>query len=109
MAATAQSHRELGCYLMAGAAADPAEVLTEARRAEDLGPGTTFISEHFNVKEAVALSGAATATTSSIDIATAAAQFDLGVDGVMLHDCSPDELEPVVAAYSEEARRDDRG
>lgn len=63
---------ELGCYLMAGAAADPAEVIAEARRAEDLGFGTAFISERFNVKEAVALSGAAVASTERIAIATAA-------------------------------------
>jgi hypothetical protein len=27
------------------------------------------------------------------------AQFDLGVDGVIMHGASPDELAPVVAAY----------
>lgn len=63
---------ELGCYLMAGAAADPAAVTTEAAAAEQLGLGTAFVSERFNVKEAVALSAAATATTSRINIATAA-------------------------------------
>jgi probable F420-dependent oxidoreductase len=72
MSATPQALDELGCYLMAGAAADPAEVVTEARQAEELGLGTAFISERFNVKEAIALSGAATASTSSIGIATAA-------------------------------------
>ena len=63
---------ELGCYLLAGAAADPAAVITEAGRAEEMGFGTAFISERFNVKEAVALSGAATAASSSMQVATAA-------------------------------------
>lgn len=31
--------------------------------------------------------------------ATVASQFDLGVDGVIMHGASPDELAPVVAAY----------
>jgi probable F420-dependent oxidoreductase len=63
---------ELGCYLMAGGAADPAEVMTEARHAEGLGFGTAFISERFGVKDAVALSGAAVAATQHIGVATAA-------------------------------------
>lgn len=63
---------EIGCYLMAGAAADPAEVITEARHAERLGMGTAFVSERYNVKEAVACSGAAVAATDRIGVATAA-------------------------------------
>lgn len=63
---------ELGCYLMAGAAADPAGVVAEARQAEELGFGTSFISERFGVKDAVALSGAAVAATATMRVATAA-------------------------------------
>ena len=63
---------EIGCYLMAGAAPDPAEVIVEARRAEELGFGTAFVSERFNVKEAIACSGAAVAATDRIRVATAA-------------------------------------
>ncbi|MGI9578641.1 MAG: TIGR03857 family LLM class F420-dependent oxidoreductase, partial [Microthrixaceae bacterium] len=63
---------KLGCYLMAGAAADPSTITEEAARAESLGFGTAFISERFNVKEAIALSGAAVASTSRIRVATAA-------------------------------------
>lgn len=63
---------ELGCYLMAGAAADPSEIVTEARCAEDLGFGTAFISERFGVKDAIALSGAAVAATDRMMLATAA-------------------------------------
>lgn len=63
---------ELGCYLMAGAAADPAEVTSEARRADELGFGTAFVSERFGVKDAIALSAAAIASTERIEIATAA-------------------------------------
>jgi len=33
-------------------------------------------------------------------------QFDLGVDGVIMHGATPDELAPVVAAYR--ARRPER-
>lgn len=33
------------------------------------------------------------------------AQFDLGVDGVIMHCCTPAELEPVVAAYVSDAPR----
>ncbi|MFT4201579.1 TIGR03857 family LLM class F420-dependent oxidoreductase [Gordonia sp. (in: high G+C Gram-positive bacteria)] len=64
---------ELGCYLLAGAGADnPATLLDEARRAEELGLGTAFISERWNVKEAASLTGAACAVTDRIQIATAA-------------------------------------
>ncbi|MFT3901341.1 MAG: TIGR03857 family LLM class F420-dependent oxidoreductase [Gordonia sp. (in: high G+C Gram-positive bacteria)] len=64
---------DLGCYLLAGAGADnPATLLDEARRAEELGLGTAFISERWNVKEAASLTGAACAVTERIQIATAA-------------------------------------
>jgi len=64
---------ELGYYLLAGAAAEgPAALMGQARRGEELGLGTAFISERWNVKEASSLSGAALAVTERIQIATAA-------------------------------------
>jgi probable F420-dependent oxidoreductase len=72
MAIDTGSSAELACYLMAGAAPDPAEILTEARRAEELGLGVGFISERWNVKEAMTLCGAAVAASSTLRVATAA-------------------------------------
>jgi probable F420-dependent oxidoreductase len=64
---------ELGYYLLAGAGgAGPAALVDEARRGEELGLGTAFISERWNVKEAASLVGAACAVTSRMQIATAA-------------------------------------
>ena len=64
---------ELGYYLMAGAGGEgPATLMDEARRGEELGFGTAFISERWNVKEASSLVGAACAVTSRMQIATAA-------------------------------------
>jgi probable F420-dependent oxidoreductase len=47
-------------------------MLDEIRQAEQLGLGTAFISERFNIKEAATLTGAAAAVSSTINIATAA-------------------------------------
>lgn len=64
---------ELGYYLLAGAGGEgPATLMDEARRGEELGLGTAFISERWNVKEASSLVGAACAVTSRMQIATAA-------------------------------------
>src|SRR5687767_10784187 len=63
---------ELGCYLLAGAPRSPRDLLEEVRGAEELGLGTAFLSERFNVKEAATLSGAAAAVSERIRIATAA-------------------------------------
>lgn len=64
---------ELGYYLLAGAGGEgPAALMTEARRGEELGFGTAFISERWNVKEASSLVGAACAVTERMQIATAA-------------------------------------
>ncbi|MCV7230564.1 TIGR03857 family LLM class F420-dependent oxidoreductase [Mycolicibacterium komossense] len=64
---------ELGYYLLAGAGGEgPAALMDEARRGEELGFGTAFISERWNVKEASSLTGAACAVTSRMQIATAA-------------------------------------
>ena len=51
---------ELGYYLLAGAGGEgPATLMDEARRGEEMGFGTAFISERWNVKEASSLVGAA--------------------------------------------------
>jgi probable F420-dependent oxidoreductase len=63
---------ELGFYTLAGAPQSPAELLGEVDAAEQLGLGSAFISERFNIKEAVTLSGAAGAASSSLGLATAA-------------------------------------
>ena len=64
---------ELGYYLLAGAGGEgPASLMDEARRGEELGLGTPFISDRWNVKEASSLVGAACAVTSRMQIATAA-------------------------------------
>lgn len=64
---------DLGYYLLAGAGGDgPASLVAEARRGEELGLGTAFISERWNVKEAASLTGAACAVTHRMRIATAA-------------------------------------
>lgn len=63
---------ELGFYTLAGAPQTSRAMLDEIRQAEQLGLGTAFISERFNIKEAATLTGAAAAISSSINIATAA-------------------------------------
>lgn len=61
---------ELGFYGLAGAPTSPAELLTECRDGEALGLGTIFLSERFNIKEIATQSGAAAASTSTMNIAT---------------------------------------
>ena len=63
---------ELGFYTLAGNPRSPRDLIDEVVRGEELGLGSTFISERFNIKEAVTLSGAAGAVSSEIGIATAA-------------------------------------
>lgn len=63
---------ELGFYTLAGAPESPRDMLDELRDAEALGLGAAFISERFNIKEAVTLSGAAGAVTNDIRIITGA-------------------------------------
>ncbi|NYJ00439.1 putative F420-dependent oxidoreductase [Nocardioides thalensis] len=63
---------EIGCYGLAGHTSSPRELLDEVRRAEDLGIGSVFLSERFNVKDAAVLAGAAGAATERLGIATAA-------------------------------------
>jgi 5,10-methylenetetrahydromethanopterin reductase len=63
---------ELGFYVLAGAPKSPVELLDEVPAGEALGFGSTFISERFNIKEAVTLSGAVAASSRTLGIATAA-------------------------------------
>ena len=63
---------ELAFYTLAGSPRSPRDLIEEVQRAEALGLGSVFISERFNVKEAVTLSGAAAAVSSELGIATAA-------------------------------------
>lgn len=61
---------ELAFYGLAGAPDSPAALLQECRDGEALGLGSVFLSERFNVKEAVTLSGAAAGCTTSLGITT---------------------------------------
>jgi probable F420-dependent oxidoreductase len=63
---------ELGFYTLAGGAQNPRDLVTEIRDAEQLGLGAVFISERFNVKEAVTLSGAAAVASTNMTIITGA-------------------------------------
>lgn len=63
---------ELGFYALAGQPATSRQIIDEVVEAESLGFGTAFISERFNRKEALTLSGAAGAVTGRITIETAA-------------------------------------
>ena len=66
------AHPELGFYTLAGAPKSPRDMFQELRDAEDMGLGTAFISERFNIKEAGALTGAAIGATNNINIVTGA-------------------------------------
>ena len=63
---------ELGCYLLAGQPDTARDLIAEVRDAEAMGLGAAFISERYNKKEAVVLSGAAGATSERIRIITGA-------------------------------------
>jgi probable F420-dependent oxidoreductase len=63
---------EIGFYVLAGAPKSPAELLDEVPAAESLGLGSAFISERFNIKEGVTLSGAVGAVSRTLGVATAA-------------------------------------
>jgi probable F420-dependent oxidoreductase len=63
---------ELGFYTLAGAPKSPRDLIDEVRMGEELGLGSVFISERWNVKEAATLAGAVGAVSSEIGIATAA-------------------------------------
>ena len=63
---------ELGFYTLPGAPKSPQDLLQDVRKGEELGLGSCFISERFNIKEAVTLSGAVGAVSTNLGIATAA-------------------------------------
>ncbi|MCR5979415.1 TIGR03857 family LLM class F420-dependent oxidoreductase [Gordonia jinghuaiqii] len=63
---------ELGYYALSRHPVTPRELAGEARHAEDIGLGTAFVSERFNVKDAAALCGALAGATETLGIATAA-------------------------------------
>ncbi|MEV7431244.1 TIGR03857 family LLM class F420-dependent oxidoreductase [Nocardioides sp. NPDC092400] len=63
---------ELACYGLAGHTDQPRDLLAEARLAEELGLGSVFLSERFNLKDAGVLAGAVAAATEHVGIATAA-------------------------------------
>lgn len=63
---------ELACYGLAGHSASPADLVSEAGRAEELGLGSILLSERFALKDAGVMAGAAVAATSRIGVGTAA-------------------------------------
>jgi probable F420-dependent oxidoreductase len=63
---------ELGFYVLAGQPRSSRDLLAEVRDGEDMGFGTAFISERYNLKEAATLCGAAGAVSERIRIQTAA-------------------------------------
>jgi 5,10-methylenetetrahydromethanopterin reductase len=63
---------ELGFYTLAGHSDSPHDLVEEVRQAEQLGLGSAFVSERFNLKDASTLCGAAGAVSETIGIATAA-------------------------------------
>jgi len=63
---------EIGCYGLAGSTTTPRDLVAEARRAEELGVGSMFLSERFNLKDAGVLAGAVGAVTERLGIGTAA-------------------------------------
>lgn len=61
---------ELAFYGLPGAPTSPADLLAECRDGELQGLGSVFLSERFNIKEVVTLSGAAGAVTETLGVAT---------------------------------------
>jgi len=72
MSADRSPLNELGFYTLPGAPKSPRDLIQEVADAEALGLGSCFISERFNIKEAVTLSGAVGAVSTTLGIATAA-------------------------------------
>lgn len=61
---------ELGFYTLAGGAKTPRDLITECAEAERTGLGSAFLSERFNVKEALTACGAMGAVTEKLGLAT---------------------------------------
>ena len=81
-----------------------APVVSAAQGALDATASTEVLEQVAELLPEEWLAAAATGSAEQC-AATAAAQFDLGADGVILHGASPTELEPVLGAYR--AQRDD--
>ena len=69
---TAVQYPELAGYGLAGHTDSPRDVVAEARLAEEIGLGSLFLSERFNVKDAGVMAGAVAGVTDRLGIATAA-------------------------------------
>jgi 5,10-methylenetetrahydromethanopterin reductase len=67
---------ELGCYCLPGHTKNPADLIAEVRAAEQLGLGSAWISERFDVKEAGVCLGAAGAVTDRIFLGTGATNIN---------------------------------
>jgi len=63
---------ELGIYTLPGHTDNPREMLDEVRDAEEMGYGSCWVSERFDVKDASAIAGAMAVVTSEITIGIAA-------------------------------------
>lgn len=61
---------ELGYYTLAGHSDSPRDLIEDARRAEALGLGSTFLSERFSTKDAAVICGGLGAVTERLGIAT---------------------------------------
>ncbi len=81
-----------------------APVVSSFQGALDAAASTEVLEQVAELLPEEWLAAAATGTPEQC-AATAAAQFDLGADGVILHGATPTELEPVLHAYR--AQRDD--
>ena len=68
----APSMNEIGFYGLAGAPKSPRDLIEEIVTAENMGIGSCFLSERFNIKEIATLSGVAGASSNNIGIVTAA-------------------------------------
>lgn len=85
---TVQAHPELSCYLLPGHTTTPADAISEARMAEDLGLGRVWLSERFDVKDAGVICSAALAVTSRIHVATGATNIHTRHPMVLASMCS---------------------
>ena len=61
---------DLGIYLIAGRTYDPGEAIRQGALAERLGFRRVFLSERFDLKEAGALLGGVSATTTRLEVGT---------------------------------------
>lgn len=61
---------ELGYYTLAGHSDSPRDLIADAREAEALGLGSTFVSERFSTKDAAVICGGLGAVTERLGIAT---------------------------------------